>query len=314
MTYALAPYYEDMADAPDGGACYWVPAGDDVTLRVGFWPLENARGTVLMFPGRTEYIEKYGVTATGLARMGLASAAIDWRGQGLADRVHPDRDAGHVNRFSDYQRDVQAFVDAARALGLPEPYHLLAHSMGGAIGLRALMQDLPVQTASFSAPMWDIALSGALRATAWAVSWAAEQTGLSNLYAPSKSGACYVAKEPFEGNLLTTDPEMFARMRRHVQAVPDLCLGGPSLRWLREALSECKTLAKMPSPDVPCATFLGGNERIVHKGAIRKRMAHWPKVQLTEIPGAEHEILIERIETRENVLAAMEQLITGAAS
>ena len=122
-----------------------------------FWTFGG--GTVLMLPGRTEHAEKYGTTAERLAAAGYASAALDWRGQGLADRLLPDRRKGHVGQFADYQRDLDAFAAAVRET-LPGPFYLLAHSMGGCIGLRGLMRGLDVAAAAFSAPMWGLDMPG----------------------------------------------------------------------------------------------------------------------------------------------------------
>ena len=58
-----------------------------VRIRVGLWHRQGPAGTVLLFPGRTEYVEKYGRTARLLAARGLATLVIDWRGQGIADRL-----------------------------------------------------------------------------------------------------------------------------------------------------------------------------------------------------------------------------------
>jgi pimeloyl-ACP methyl ester carboxylesterase len=79
------------------------------------------QGTVLLFPGRTEYIEKYGLTAVSFATRGYAVASVDWRGQGLADRLIDDPLKGHVEKFSDHQRDVRAFLQAVEDLNLPKP-------------------------------------------------------------------------------------------------------------------------------------------------------------------------------------------------
>ena len=137
-----APYHSDISRGPKGGRAVWAHTSDDVRIRVGLWPITGARGTVLIFPGRTEYIEKYSDAAREFAVRGLASLAIDWRGQGLADRATPDTKLGHVTNFDEYQRDVDAAVAVARDAGLPEPYYLFAHSMGGCIGLRSLMRGL----------------------------------------------------------------------------------------------------------------------------------------------------------------------------
>jgi len=126
-----APFFEDIAFGPAGGAAHWLTTDDGARIRVGHWPFADAKGTVLMFPGRTEYIEKYGDAAREMQAHGYASVAIDWRGQGIADRFLPERRLGHVGTFADYQKDVRAVMDHVRALGLPEPYYLVAHSMGG---------------------------------------------------------------------------------------------------------------------------------------------------------------------------------------
>ena len=135
MTGSPAPLYDDVAGGPPGGSALWLTCSDGVRIRVGFWrPEAAAHGTVLLFPGRTEYIEKYGPAAADLAERGFAMLAIDWRGQGVADRVTDDPQVGHVAHFPDYQRDVAAALETAVQLDLPRPFHLLAHSMGGCIG------------------------------------------------------------------------------------------------------------------------------------------------------------------------------------
>ncbi|MEM9756932.1 MAG: alpha/beta hydrolase, partial [Pseudomonadota bacterium] len=102
---ATAPLYEDVAEGPPGGAAYWLQAADGVRIRAAMWAEAGARGTILMFPGRTEYIEKYGRLAGDFRRAGYAMACIDWRGQGLADRAAAPRDLGHVGSFEEYQND-----------------------------------------------------------------------------------------------------------------------------------------------------------------------------------------------------------------
>ena len=70
----------------------------------------GTRGTAVIFPGRTEYAEKYGPVAGELVARGFAVAVIDWRGQGLSDRHPRNAMLGHVHDFADYQRDVAALM------------------------------------------------------------------------------------------------------------------------------------------------------------------------------------------------------------
>lgn len=293
-----APLLEDVAAAPEGGVAYWLVAADGVRLRIGAWRHAGARGTVLLFPGRTEYVEKYGPAAAELRARGYAMLAIDWRGQGLADRLLPDRDIGHVRRFSDYQLDVSAMLAAAQALDLPRPFHLIGHSMGGCIGLRALVRGLAVRSAVFSAPMWGIRIAPLRRPLAWTVSTLSRATGQGHRLTPSTFPESYVSIAPFEGNMLTTDPEMFALMKRQIEAHPALSLGGPSLHWLNEALIEARALRLRASPPYPVLAMLGTEEKVVEPAAVHQRMGRWPGGRLELIPGAEHEVMMERPSVR----------------
>lgn len=296
-----APFFADVADGPDDGQAWWLTADDGVNLRIGLWNQTAEKGTVLLFPGRTEYIEKYGRAATELAACGYATLVIDWRGQGLAGRLAEDAMSGHVLHFSDYQRDVAAMIEAAHKLDLPQPWHLLAHSMGGCIGLRAVLQGLPVQSCAFSAPMWGIQMAEALRPVAWSLSWAVRQFGMGHIYAPGTASDSYVLTEPFETNKLTTDPDMYQYMIDQTLAHPELGLGGPSLHWLHEALVETRALAGEPSPDLPCLTVLGSDEQIVDTARIHERIKGWPSAQLETIQSGRHEVLMETPEDRSYV-------------
>ncbi|WP_245190924.1 alpha/beta fold hydrolase [Jannaschia formosa] len=261
-------------------------------LRAGIWP-EGEAGTVFLFPGRTEWVEKYADAAAHLRRHGFASVAVDWRGQGMTERPKHNRRIGHVNDFNDYQRDVQALLAHAETAGLPRPWHLLAHSMGGLIGLRSLMDGAPFGRAAFSAPMWGLPLVPRTRLLAWTVSSLAHWAGLGERDTPFAGKVADPTMAPFEGNLLTRDREMFAWMQSHLKADPDLALGGPSLGWLNAALREMHRLARRAAPEQPCLTLLGTDERIVDEDAIHVRLASWPDARLERVEGGRHEVLME---------------------
>ena len=297
-----APFFDDIAEGPAGGQAVWTKASDGLRIRVGWWPAGNAaeaKGTVLIFPGRTEYIEKYGRDAAVLTQAGYAVLAIDWRGQGIADRMVDNARVGHVDQFPDYQRDVAAVLEVARTADLPQPWHVLGHSMGGCIALRAVMEGLPVNSAIFSAPMWGIRLAAPTRPAAWALSWSGSVLGLGHLMAPGTKEDPYPLDAEFEDNKLTTDRDMYEYMQRQLRGHPDLSLGGPSLHWLNQALAETLHLARRPAPDLPCLTFLGEAEGIVDPARVLTRMQSWPRGELVMLPEARHEVLMETPETRQ---------------
>lgn len=295
-----APFYDDVAGGPAPAQCVWIRAEDGVRLRAAAWPRDGGgdKGTVLLFSGRTEYIEKYTFAAPVLAGRGYACLSVDWRGQGLADRPLGDRNTGHVGHFREYQRDVRALLKLAKALDMPRPYYLIAHSMGGAIGLRALYEGVPVAAACFSAPMWGIHIAPVTKPVARVLAAASKYIGMAHRYAPGTGPVTYVAEAPYEDNVLTTDPDMWALMQRQVTAHPDLALGGPSLQWLHAALSECRSLRLRPAPVTPAVTFLGSNERVVDAGAVVRRMQDWTDGRLERVEGAEHEVIMETPDRR----------------
>lgn len=293
MPLTAAPFLNDIAFGAEGGAAHWADTSDDIRIRIGHWRPAQAMGTVLIFPGRTEFIEKYDQCATEFARRGLASMAVDWRGQGLSDRLLENHLMGHVAHFTDYQKDVDALVRAARALDMPRPFFLLAHSMGGAIGLRAAMEGLSVQATVFSAPMWGLNLAPHLRPMAWVLGHLMPQIGQGHRLPPGTKIDHHVLTDGFEENLLTRDADQFDKMRRQLVLHPELALGGPSYVWLRESLLETRHLASRPSPNLPCITFLGTNERIVDVRAIEERMFLWNRGDLHIVEGGEHEVLME---------------------
>lgn len=304
-----APFHQLPDDPRAPARAFFVRAEDGVRLRLAFWQTDRiaCRGSVLLFPGRTEYVEKYAPIASLLVEHGYDVLAVDWRGQGLSDRLQRDPRPGHIGEFSDYQQDVIETVVAAGDLDLPRPWHLLAHSMGGCIGLAALEAGLPVRTAVFSAPMWGINLRRMQHGVALGIAYLAGRVGRGGFAAPGSGGGdtTYVLDESFSANLLTQDPDEWARMVREAAHWPDLTIGGASFDWVGKALNECVRLSRIPSPPQPMLVSLGSEEKVVSPGAIRDRAARWPGGHLLEVAGARHEVMMETPDLRARFFDAM---------
>ena len=307
-----APLYEGAAHGPAGGEAVWAETPDGARLRLAHWPAAApACGTVLIFTGRSEYVEKFGPVAAVLAAAGWHIATLDWRGQGLSSRHHPDPLRGHVEDFAEYQTDVAALMAMVAQKGLPQPFHLLSHSMGGCIALRSLLNGLPVCSAAFSAPMWGIRAFPLPQILAGHLAAQLQGKGQGHRLTPTTTRGGYVLQTWFRWNMLTRDPEMWHWMRQHLTAHPDLTLGGPSITWLDAAFREMTSLSQSASPALPAYTGLGSRERIVCPRAIKRRMAHWPGGHLDLYAGAEHELLMERPRHRARFHSAALQLFAA---
>lgn len=289
-----AKFYGDIAEGPASGNAYWIETDDGVRVRVGTYDSEaEAKGTILLMLGRFGYVERYGRVAKTFAEKGYSTAIIDWRSQGLSDRMAPDPQAGHIVSFSDYQKDVAAFLKAAEELQLPKPYFLVGVSMGACIGFRAMLDGLPVAASAFISPMFGIKMSTIQRIAAWPLSWAFQKLGMGQKYVPGESGAIYVLETPFENNNLTHNNAMYDYWVKQAQAAPELQIGGPTMSWLHEALAECRRLSTVPSPNVPCITFCGELDQLVDNASIKRRMEKWPNAEFSMIRNAKHDVLTE---------------------
>ncbi|MBT8408873.1 MAG: alpha/beta hydrolase [Alphaproteobacteria bacterium] len=307
-----APYLHDLAEGPEMAAAYWTKTADGITIRVGVWPDGDA-GTVFIFPGRTEYVEKYGRIAHELNRRGYAALAIDWRGQGLADRLLENSNIGHVEAFTDYQQDVAAALGVAARLDLPTPWYMMAHSMGGAIGLRALAGGAPLIAAAFAAPMFGILFSPKMRAVVRPLTHVSHHLGFGTRIAPTTSMVPYLLSAEFEGNALTTDRDMWEYMVRQTREQKLFGLGGPSMNWLREAIADGHDLARIDLPSIPVMAAIGNDDKIVDMNAVRALMDRWEGSEFYIFAGAEHEILMDTPQRRGVFLDKATQLYAAAA-
>ncbi|WP_296475225.1 alpha/beta fold hydrolase [Roseinatronobacter sp.] len=292
-----APFFAEISDAPPPKQVIWQQAQDGTRLRVALWPV-GPKGIVAIFPGRTEVIEKYGRVIADLAKAGYGAAAIDWRGQGLSDRLQAAPLLGDVADFSLYQQDVAVYQAALDDHARTAPRFVLAHSMGGCIALRALINGFPARAVSFSAPMWGLPLTGTTRRAIKLLRSTLRLTRLDLREIPGAGIEFRLWENPFDNNELTRDAETYGWMQAQVAAKPELRLGAPSLRWVAAALSELADLHQIPSPDIPAFCGLGTREMLVSASAIEARMAAWPKGRLEIYDGALHELLMEQPVTR----------------
>lgn len=305
-----APLYAEIAEAPAGGSARWVETADGVRLRIAWWG-KGDKGTVLLFPGRTEFIEKYGRTVADFQARGYAAMVLDWRGQGLADRLAPNRKLGHVERFSDYQHDVDSLIALSDTLDLPQPFFLCAHSMGGTIGLRALQRGLKVSRTVFSAPMWGLTIEPLWRPLVQAFAAGSRSFGLGMEFAPGTGPQNYVQSHEFSENRLTSSAESWAYLGQMVNAHPGLEIGGPSINWLYEALDETKELAQTEPPVQDMLCLIGSDEKVVHKTDVMGYVERWKNGQVGIVTGARHEILMEAPEIRKRAHDMMDAFWSG---
>ena len=198
-----------------------IRTADGFRLRAARWtPDGAARGTVAIFGGRGEFIEKYFEAAFDLLRRGFAVAILDWRGQGGSERPLRDARKGHVDDFARFDRDLDAFVAEVLGPHCPRPWIGLGHSMGAAILLLADARGLrPFERLVLSSPM--IAVKGVdHRGPARLALDALAHLGFGGAFVPKSARETFWTR-PFEGRLHLRPPALRPHRRpRRVGAEP----------------------------------------------------------------------------------------------
>lgn len=308
----------DNPPAPDTAA-FWVAGAAGKRVRVVWVPAgpgpdsENPvvpRGTVTLSPGRIECAEKYFETVADLRSRGFAVLIMDWRGQGLSERLAAVPERGHLDRLEHCVTDL---VTARAALGdrLVGPQVLLCHSMGGAIGLHILLSGrVDFVAAAFSAPMWGIRNlpPGAFQLAAGATAF-----GLGTAPAPGQPLTWTAGA--FEGNIFTHDPARFARNERILIEHSALRLGGPSFGWVHEFLKAYRDMAmpgRIEALGIPAFIARAGQDALIDNSAIAAIVRRWRTAEMLDLPEARHEILQETDAARNAFWSGFDRLLARA--
>lgn len=301
---------------PSGAHVGELKGHDGVSLRYARWAATRGprRGTVCLFGGRGEFIEKYFEVIADLRRRGFAVATMDWRGQGGSQRLLVNPRKGHVRDFSDYDKDLLRFMKDIVLPDCPPPFIALAHSMGGAILLRnAAEPGSWFDRMVVSAPM--IAFHPSKVGYPDAVARAYAETGcLLGLGTAFIRGG---SDEPegmakFEGNPLTSDHERWSRNWSIVKVAPELAIGSPTVSWVRAAYRSCAKLQHLSFPariQVPILLFAAGNDTIVSTEAIEDFGVGLKVGTHILLPGSQHEILQENDSVRQRFWAAFDSYL-----
>ncbi len=299
---------------PKGAVVDTITTDDGATLRFARFPPNRSpvRGTVIILHGRTEFIEKYFETINDLRRRGFAVATFDSRGQGGSSRLLGNSRKGHVRDFADHVNDFELIMQDVILPDCPPPYFVLAHSTGATVALLSaerlrtqidrMVLTAPLLALPYSTPKMLARLSGFLM-----------HFGLGESFAPG-AGATVIQTQPFETNVLTSDPERYRRSLAIADAEPAIGVGGATIGWVNSAMRACCRLAE---PDfaatvpMPVLIVLGGADTVVSNQAAEEFSRRVKTAAHLRIPGARHEILMESDQFRDQFWVAFDAFVTG---
>jgi lysophospholipase len=289
----------------DATESMWHAADGWPIRRIDWLGAAKSRGSMLFLPGRGDHYEKYLETLQHFADAGWRVTSIDWRGQGGSGRMLPDPQVGHIDDFATWISDLRFFWQGWKA-ETPGPHVVLAHSMGGHLTMRALVEKAidPVAVA-MSAPMLGIQTGGLPLGLNHAFAKLMCKIGKAN------DAAWKVSEKPMSpmsmrGKILTHDEDRYADEIAWWGIRPDVKLGPPSWHWIERAIASIRMLdepGRLEAVDTPILLMATTADQLVSTPRIIKDSKRLRQAE-TLIFGKEaaHELLREADGVRDQCL------------
>ena len=300
---------------PDDVVTGMLKTRDGVNIRFARWhPPPGRKGTVCLFQGRAEFIEKYFETVRDLRSRGFAVAMLDWRGQGLSDRALDDPFKGHVGDFSEYELDLDIFMREVVLPDCPPPLFAIGHSMGGSVLMHIARKGSRwFDRMVLSAPMIGIARPSRQRD--------GEDHGASSCATPAWAVRTFraatpavLATGPYIGNPTTSDPVRHARTKAVLETEPALGLGSPTVNWANAAYRVTDEFAEPTYPGKirqPLMLIAAGRDEVVSTAAIEDFAIRLRAGSHLIVAGARHELMMEQDRYRVQFWAAFDAFVPG---
>jgi lysophospholipase len=302
----------DRRTIPDSASeSFWI-AADGWKIRRIDWKGTGQRGAILFLPGRGDIYEKYLETLSYYALAGWSVTAIDWRGQGGSGRLLPDPYVGHIDDFATWIADLKAFYAVWKAEHAG-PHVVIAHSMGGHLTMRALVEKaVNPDAVILSAPMLGIQTGGLPLAFNHAFARLMCRIGRS------EQAAWKVSEKPLSpaslrSKILTHDVDRYNDELAWWDLRPGIKLGPPSWQWVERAMASIRYLdqpGQIESVQTPILLLAAVADQLVSTKRIIKDNERLPHSEIMVFGReAAHELLREADGVRDQCLSLMDSFL-----
>lgn len=273
--------------------------------------IDNAAGALVVVNGRTEFSAKYDELLYDLRDLPVNFFSYDHRGQGMSDRLLRDANKGHVVRFCDYVFDLSIFIAKIVQKENPGPLIVVSHSMGGLVALlHANSQPASVQGMILCAPMLGINTAPLPAGAARLLAQGATVLGFAERYVPG--GKPYDPNKSFSDNDVTHSEARFTLNKRLIADMPGLALGSPTFGWINQAFAGMDQLAADHRQlTMPVMLLQAEKDKVVQLAPQTAFCQSLPDCSLVPLPGAGHEILMERDAIRDAAIERIRAFVGG---
>ena len=239
---------------------------------------------------------------------------IDWRGQGHSSRRLRDPRKGYVRDFSDYEIDVETFVQQVVLPDCPPPL-LRARPFDGRRrdAAHAYAGKRWFDRMVLTAPMIDLPGRAHLVCRCARCSRVMRLAGQGGRYVPGGNDILS-GTGPFLNNPVTCDPVRYARNAAILDEDPTLGIASPTVAWADTAFRAMHTFRATDYPSQirqPILMLAASNDSVVSTSAIEEFAYHLRAGSHLVIAGSKHEILQEQDRYREQFWAAFDAFVPG---
>ncbi len=301
-----------MSPAPELEARFLQPEGwqwdtlnaQGFDIRFGHVSPENPEAIIVCLPGLGEFCEKYFEVAHDVLAQNMAFWVIDWPCQGQSERMLEDPQKRHSAGY-EIERDVlhdlfQNHIEPSNKEGVV--CAMLAHSMGGNIGLHYLSQYPWVfQCAAFSAPLFGVKEFENIPPPLPQIITKIGKFFFSALYAPKQKPWSKELRDLEKNKTYSHDEKREEIHNAWCLLNPNLQVGGATWQWLYETVKSCsllKTKKILPFIQAHCLIASAGQENMVANRAIEKISKQLFHAKHITFEDAFHEIIMEKDEIR----------------
>lgn len=264
----------------------------DISLAYRIYKAEDAKKSIVISHGFTEYMDKYNEVIYYYLKGGYDVYMMEHRGHGDSTREVEDTSLVYVDSFDDYQSDFKTFMDeiVVKDNG-NKPMYLFAHSMGGAIATRFIEDNQGYfKAAVLSSPMLDVNTGSVPEAIANTLSKAMALIGKGKSYVLGYGP--YDDTYDFEGS--SSSSKVRYEYYRSKELESEKHQGNAaSYAWLKAAIAETKTItseANVKKIEIPVLLFQAENDSLVEANGLYKLANAMDNIEFVYVEGSKHQV------------------------
>lgn len=256
--------------------------------------VEPFKGNLVIISGRTGFMWRSAELLYDLRNSGYRIFIYDHRGQGESQRLLSDSHKGYVNDFNDYVKDLDQFLTEVVKSKISEKTFLLAHSMGGAVATRYVIEHPDRVTALvLTSPMYRANTDSIPPTIAYYVLNFMVFIGQGEEYTFGRSADDW--QNTFENNDLTHSENRHNFSKQLMRENNALIVAGPTHRWVREALG-IGFWIESHAKDIktPLLILQSKDDTVVSPAAEAQVCVQSSVCNIVPFSGAKHDLLMEQ--------------------